>query len=216
MTTVQYDNTLQDTLRFMLHFNRKALSLWRGVRITLFFLVFCYLAMLLLIVLRLDFRVFDPVYTVWQDSLYAALYTGWIWFSYIFRGAGRIFLDAWYIWLPFCVFFLLSPFLNRFIYVRRVKALFAKGKNRSIFGPWTITISPEHVLVETPWIRTTVAWPAIEKVERVRDDIYIYITTASAWSVPRRAFDSEATFQAFYNECRKYVEAGEKAACSPG
>jgi hypothetical protein len=79
-----------------------------------------------------------------------------------------------------------------------------EGKNRDLFGPHRVEISPEGVTEVRPFGQSSTAWQGIERVTRHDDYAYLYINALAAIIVPRRAFPNPQAFEEFVEASRNY------------
>ena len=119
-----------------------------------------------------------------------------IWMSATFCLLGGAFLIA--IWGY-------RMFASRYVIRRTLQKAYADGKNLSVVGPRRIKITPEFLIYSAPLSQSVHRWAGIEKVRADRDGIYIFISSLSAFVLPRRAFNSEQHFREFGATVDKYL-----------
>lgn len=73
-----------------------------------------------------------------------------------------------------------------------------------------LAIDSDHIKESTKYSHYTVHWSGIEKVQKVQDQIFLYITNVSALIIPKRAFADEVAFERFYEKCHAYYEAARE------
>jgi hypothetical protein len=96
------------------------------------------------------------------------------------------------------------PLKNR--RMRRLsRKLLREGQNRAMLGKMKVTLSAQGVRELGEVNDTFVKWQGVEKVVASPSAIYIYISTASAVIVPRRAFPGEEDFLQFCALARNYL-----------
>lgn len=95
---------------------------------------------------------------------------------------------------------------------RNLDRLLSEGKNKGLLGPREVGLSPAEVRSTGTMGINTTAWPAVEKIVKHEDRLYIYTSSLSAVVIPRRAFESDAAFASFEETARKYLaEAAGRA-----
>lgn len=80
--------------------------------------------------------------------------------------------------------------------------IFSKG-NRTITTEHTITLREDGFVEETAYNITDHKWAAVQKRGRSGRYIFIYIAAHMAHVIPKRAFHSDAEWDAFYAYCRQ-------------
>jgi hypothetical protein len=85
-------------------------------------------------------------------------------------------------------------------------------ENRKRWLGWRRTvIGPDGLSVRGDGIDSTVEWTTIQKIPATRKHAFLYMTTAVAIIVPRRAFVSDADFRNFVATARAYRETALSA-----
>jgi len=94
------------------------------------------------------------------------------------------------------------------------KMLFRKmareGRNASLLGPRTVTISPEGVAEKTEVSESNYRWSTVERICTTDDYAFLYVSALSALIVPKRAFSAPSEFAAFVSEARKYADMAKQ------
>ena len=80
---------------------------------------------------------------------------------------------------------------------------YLRAKRRGFLGPVQISISERGVSIESHKIDSLVRWPAIRRVRRFQNRLFLFLTATSAFVVPRRAFQSDTEFETFADEADK-------------
>jgi hypothetical protein len=107
---------------------------------------------------------------------------------------------------------LIFPWSFRRSLRRNVGKMLSEGKNKNLLGPREIVLSPAELRSTGSMGAATTAWPAVERIVKGDDVLYLYTTSMSAVVVPRRAFASDAEFALFEETARKYLaEAAGRA-----
>jgi hypothetical protein len=75
------------------------------------------------------------------------------------------------------------------------------SKNKTVLTDHTLTLNEESFFEETVYNRTEQKWNSVQKLARTRRHILIYIAQYLAHVVPRRAFQDDAEWNAFYQFC---------------
>lgn len=61
----------------------------------------------------------------------------------------------------------------------------------------------------TRYSKYQIDWQGIERVQKVADFVFLYVTGMSAFIIPKRAFADEAAFEGFYQTCLEYWNAAK-------
>lgn len=101
------------------------------------------------------------------------------------------------------------PHLNRWLVRRSVLKLVNPGRNLNLVGLRRMTISPEFLISASPITQTISRWVGVEKVLVEDDCLFIFVTTVSAFVLPRRAFNSEQHFREYAAAAEKYRQQGQ-------
>jgi hypothetical protein len=117
----------------------------------------------------------------------------------------------WPLIVVFGAFLAAYPLLLPRAVARTVRRQMAAGKNRGVFGPCRLTISPAGVKQVTPLREIYVRWPAVEKIVEGDRHAFLYLSAVGAFVVPKAAFAGEADYLAFLHAAR---ESASRAATS--
>jgi hypothetical protein len=94
---------------------------------------------------------------------------------------------------------------------RSIHRLFRGMTGRAVVGPRTLTISPEDIETEMDVANSTHKWIAIEAVHADAHHAFLYLGSAAAIIVPKRAFQSETHFKVFVNTARQFQRQAAEA-----
>jgi hypothetical protein len=83
------------------------------------------------------------------------------------------------------------------------------SKNKTVLTDHTLVLADEGFVEETPYNRTEGKWRGVQKLARTRRHIFIYIAPYMAHVVPRRAFQDDAEWNAFYEFCKQRTQGAE-------
>ncbi|MFN7954227.1 MAG: YcxB family protein [bacterium] len=86
----------------------------------------------------------------------------------------------------------------------------AASRNLGSVGPRRVTIAPRSFRCEGPYTDDQVRWPAVERIVESEHALYVYVSANSGYVVPRRAFASDAEFEAFVAMARQYQAAAQE------
>lgn len=142
-----------------------------------------------------------PAYMV-LVGLFAVLLTG----TYVQSAK-----DFWPLWSLAVLYALYYPFLYRKQQALALKTVMAEGKNLGVIGPHAARITPEALFLRDEYRSTSIRWPAVEKIERGRGYLYLYIASAQAAIIPERAFASQKAFFEFCSAAIDYHGAAGKS-----
>jgi hypothetical protein len=87
-------------------------------------------------------------------------------------------------------------------------AIFGSPTQRAYTWRWQLRRSPLHAPqaytvrnsafeVESPKAHSTIKWSVFPRLRRTPDRLFLFVTRHSAYIIPRRAFGSDAEFEAF-------------------
>lgn len=74
---------------------------------------------------------------------------------------------------------------------------YLRSKRRRVLGPNGFSLSVRGVDVRTPDTESLVYWSGIKRVLRTKQRLYLFMTPASALIMPRRAFATNESFDAW-------------------
>jgi hypothetical protein len=82
---------------------------------------------------------------------------------------------------------------------RRIRAWFwlRVARSNPFFVSHSFAITPGGLRVSSPRSRSEVQWAAFPDVKRVDDLLFVFTAKRQAFVIPRRAFESDAEFEAF-------------------
>jgi hypothetical protein len=102
------------------------------------------------------------------------------------------------------VFVFSYPALLRRRIRRLVQRLYMEGQNRGLFTRRRMTITPETVTDATEVSVTTMKWVAVERIVVDQRHAFFYTSAASAFILPKAAFETEEEFQEFVETAQGY------------
>ena len=107
------------------------------------------------------------------------------------------------VWLVF------YPWQYRVRVRRGVQRLLREGHNQGIYGHHRLVLTPTEVARYSRFGHAAIYWPAVERIEVGENHAFIFVSSMSAFIVPKRDFSSEQEFQSFVETARRYHhEAG--------
>jgi hypothetical protein len=77
------------------------------------------------------------------------------------------------------------------------------GRKRTILTEHRFAIAPESLVDETAFAKRDFKWPDVQKLARTRRYIFIYVAQPAAFVIPKRAFQDDDEWNAFYQFCRE-------------
>lgn len=82
---------------------------------------------------------------------------------------------------------------------RRMRArLWLRLTKRSpLYAPHSFTVGPTALRVSSPKLSSEIRWSTLRDMKRAEDRLFFFVTKRLAYIVPRRAFDTDADFEAF-------------------
>jgi hypothetical protein len=98
--------------------------------------------------------------------------------------------------------------LYPWIYVRGLRkgteTIFHRGRNLALFGPRRLTLTPQFMVSSSPYTQSVARWIAVERIDHQPPALYLYLSSNTAFIVPRRAFASDDDFQTFVNTAQQF------------
>jgi hypothetical protein len=86
----------------------------------------------------------------------------------------------------------------------RIYRLIARKDDSGKHPPGTLKLTPEALEAETSKGTGAIPWSGVTRVARDASHIFIILGKANAFAVPRRDFESQEAFDAFYNRALEY------------
>jgi hypothetical protein len=80
----------------------------------------------------------------------------------------------------------------------------SQADRERLLGPQRIAITPEAVLVESRFASGRTVWRGVHQVGATATHVFIFMSTKTAFVVPRRAFVDEDSFEEFIETARHY------------
>ncbi len=112
-------------------------------------------------------------------------------------------LSFWFLLVaPAIVLMSIFPFWYKHEIDHTMKKIMRTGKNRGILGKHTILISEDGLVETTEVNESRWAWTGIERVEQIEHYIFIFVSSTSAHTIPKRAFASTEEATQFYNAAK--------------
>jgi hypothetical protein len=71
---------------------------------------------------------------------------------------------------------------------------YVRARRTDTLGPTGLRLSESGIEIETANINSLVRWPAIKRIARSRNRTFLFVSSASAVILPRRAFDTNSQF----------------------
>lgn len=90
-----------------------------------------------------------------------------------------------------------------------VKNMLATGENILLLSWRKVLVNNDFIEEKSEFSKYEVSWSGVERVEKVKDYVFIYISSMSAFLIPKRAFADEAAFERFYQTCLEYWNAAK-------
>ena len=128
-------------------------------------------------------------------------------FVYLASAQGQ-FLNLVPVFVLFITFVVAYVGLYPWIYVRRLRkgteAVFRRGRNLALFGPRRVTLTPQFMVSSSPYTQSVARWMAVEGIDPQPTALYLYLSSNTAFIVPRRAFASDDDFQTFVHTAQQF------------
>ncbi len=105
------------------------------------------------------------------------------------------------------LYLVMFPLLHKRSISRQLRALWREGGNASVLGDHRIEIMPDGICQTNNSGLTQRKWSAIEKVSISDDHVFLYLSAASAFIIPKRSFTDQAQLTAFLDELDRHRRA---------
>lgn len=133
-----------------------------------------------------------------------------IFFMASFLTAKRTGIPLWYWFILFgivsIIWYAFYPKYINWEVSRRTLKMLKEGNNKNILEERTITLTAEGIKETSLNKEERVAWESIEKIEETQRNIYVYLSSISAFIIPIRAFKDIKSKNEFIEEINKHRE----------
>jgi hypothetical protein len=102
-----------------------------------------------------------------------------------------------------------AAFLAALMAVNIVLSMISK-RNRTVLTDHTIILGDDSFVEQTEFNRNEQTWTGVQKLARTSNYIFIYIAQHMAHVIPRRAFTSDAEWDAFFAFCEQRVARAKR------
>jgi YcxB-like protein len=151
------------------------------------------------------------------------------WHMYILFGAIAAYFtlfDSFYSLITRLIWFLMSIglyllcfwFWNSVINAYAFKKSIPEGTDNGVLGHHKIVLSENGLLETTNVNETSHSWKGVDRIEQIRDYIFIFVTPQVAHVIPKRAFTDWQSAAQFYDTAWRYkaTAQGASMAAMPG
>lgn len=97
-----------------------------------------------------------------------------------------------------------------FTYLRTKRHVESYPTGKGILGEHTITIMPDGLHEQTAVCDSLQRWEGVQHIAENSRYIFLFIDTHMAHVIPKRAFPSDAAWQAFLAQAREYWREGKE------
>jgi hypothetical protein len=111
--------------------------------------------------------------------------------------------DIWPLLLGPILFAILALPYMRWRTRQMSNRLLSEGKNKEYYGHCELEAGADALIETRPSGSTTRNWTSVERVETTQSHLFVYTSGIEAYIVPRRAFSSDAEFNAFVDVVTK-------------
>lgn len=89
---------------------------------------------------------------------------------------------------------------------------FRDGERHGVLGEHTITLPPETLQERTAVNDSKTVWRSLYRIDSTADHLFIFTQPNTAHVIPRRAFPTPASAEAFLATAQRYFEAARAQA----
>jgi len=107
------------------------------------------------------------------------------------------------------IYFIQFPNMMKKIGANSVKRSYMEGRNIGLFEPRKISLTPERILVTSAYGESAVNWRTVEKILENDKFIFMYITSVSAFIIPKQSFAGSMADD-FVLQAKQYLEEAKK------
>lgn len=107
------------------------------------------------------------------------------------------------------IYFIQFPNMMKKIGSNSVKRSYLEGQNIGLFDSRKISLTPEKILIASAYGESSINWRTVEKILENDKFIFIYITSVSAFIIPKQSF-AGAMADDFMRQARQYLEDAKK------
>ncbi len=108
--------------------------------------------------------------------------------------------------------FILYPQVVKWQYKRNVRKLLIEGPAKSFPRKCTLRLHPNSIETQSQIGRNTIHWSAIEQIATTNEHLFMFMNTASAVIVPKRAFETDEEYVAFLETAERYRQMAQPAS----
>ena len=74
--------------------------------------------------------------------------------------------------------------------------------NKTLLADTTLILDSDYITSETQYARAELKWDAVQKLVRTRSHVFMYLMQHGAIVIPRRAFNSDDSWEQFWLACQ--------------
>jgi len=100
------------------------------------------------------------------------------------------------------VFFI--PILNKWYHIRNSIKMYSEGDNKIFIGQRILTISPNGIIVKSDNGESKINWNLVNKIVESNDHLYIYVSSVSAYIIPKKIFKDEIDQNNFMKTLKEF------------
>jgi hypothetical protein len=112
-------------------------------------------------------------------------------------------------WFPWRMYLGLVAFLLGFLFGICPLISYIHAKRQGTVGPHFIGLSKEGLRLKSPQGESLVYWSGVKRIVASRSRLFAFISPSSAIILPRRAYDSQASFQDARDEVNLHFKAAK-------
>ena len=96
-------------------------------------------------------------------------------------------------------------YITRDSFIKGIRKLNGLDKKQKSFGNRSIEIQTDGLSISTSDTSVFHKWPALKKITRTKDYIFIWISPLLAYIIPIKKVDIDADMEQFYNKIHKQL-----------
>lgn len=95
---------------------------------------------------------------------------------------------------------------------KTTRKLYKNGKNVAAVAPRKLVFAPKCITDTSEHTHSEYRWSAVEKIDTINDDLYVFVSSVAAIVVPSRYFKSDEEKQEVFEQLQKWFNDSQKGA----
>jgi hypothetical protein len=104
------------------------------------------------------------------------------------------------------LWFLIVPFLLKKWKKKLILKQLSEGDNKGLLGKTRLEFNDQGIFGESESTRLKLNWDIVNNIEETEDHIFIYVSTVSAITIPKRSFKKKSEIKKLRKELNQYID----------